>query len=165
MQRPSYITVKGIKPHRGVKVTIAEFRRMWTDPKLTIDDIARTLNISETAVRYRAFHRGMPDRRPVYWAGLCGFDSDFARYYVARVTSESLAAHYGRTVSAVEKHARKIGVKRSRRVSRWDPGITLDDYHALRLRDRMAVSARDEQAALLLSEMVDNPQQAMRRAA
>lgn len=166
MPRVSYITVKGIKPHRGVKTTIKEFRRLWLDPSLTVDQIGEILGITETAVRQRAKHRNMPDRRPIRWAAMSGFDEHFAAMFEARVSSAELARHYGLTISAVEKHARKIGVKRSRRVSRWDRGITVADYQMIRLRERMAASAREEEAALHLAEMVDGrPNNERRRAA
>lgn len=48
---------------RGLQVTVAAFRKLWTDPALTLDDIGARLGIAPSAVSARAKRRGLPSRR------------------------------------------------------------------------------------------------------
>lgn len=148
--------IKGQKPHRGKTVTVAEFRRMWFDPTLTLDDIGRQLDICNRAVWQRAKHRGMPDRTTVIKPGPAPtLDAEAEAMWRACVRVEDIAAAYGTSVSTVHMHVHRNRVRRARVVSRWHPGITLADYRTLQLRAAMAASAQEEQAALRLAEMVD----------
>lgn len=165
MTRVSYIPVKGIKPNRGKQVTVAEFRRMWADPSLTIEDIANHLGVCSRSVWQRAKYRGLPGRGHIVAKAKCVFDDEFAAMYQARVYSADLAQHYGCTVSNVEKHSRRLGVKRSRRMTRWDKGLTIADYRALQLREAMAASARETLGHMACAEMLDDPRRVLRRAA
>lgn len=154
--------IKGQKPHRGMTVTIAEFRRMWFDPTLTLDDIGRILGICNRAVWQRAKHRGMPPRPSIIKPGPAPIlDAEAEAMWRSCVRVEDIAAAYGTSVSTVHMHVHRRSVKRDRVVSRWHPGITLADYRTIQLRVAMAASAREEQAALRLAEMVDG----IRRAA
>lgn len=165
MTRVSYIPVKGIKPNRGKQVTVAEFRRMWEDPTITMADIADRLGICQRSVWQRAKYRGLGPRGYIVSKARCVFDDEFPAMFEARVTSEEIARHYGCTISNVEKHSRRIKVKRSRRITRWDAGISLAGFRDLQLREAMAESARREQAALRLAKMVDGRRAVPQRAA
>jgi hypothetical protein len=152
--------IKGQPAPRGRQVTVAEFRRMWEDPSLTLADIAASLGICQRAVWQRARHRNLPARGYIVAKARSVFNDEFPAMFAARVHSAAIAAHYGCTVSNVEKHARKIGATRSRPITRWDKGLTLADFRALQLRDAMAASARETAAAMMDAEMIDNRQAA-----
>lgn len=146
----------GQKPPRGKQVTFAEFRRMWFDPSLTVADIARALGICNRSVWQRAKHRGMPDRTSIIKPGpKPTLDAAAEALWRACVRAEDIAALYGVKVSTVHMHVHRNKVQRSRKVSRWNPAISLADYRAMQLREAMAASAREEEAALALAEMRD----------
>lgn len=148
--------IPGQKPPRGKQVTVAEFRRMWYDPSLTVADIGRILGICDRSVWQRAKHRGMPDRTTIIKPGpRPTLDAAAEAMWRACVRAEDIADLYGVKVSTVHMHVHRNKVQRSRKVNRWHPAISLADYRALQLREAMAASAREEQAALRLAEMVD----------
>lgn len=147
--------VKGAKPHRGKRVTLAEFSRLWHDPRMTVADIARALDISERSVWSRAHHRGMPDRTQIAAMGKCGFGAEFEAMWFARVIAADIGAHYGRHEDSVSKHARRHGFQRSAPITRWAPGITLAEYRLREMATRMAAAARVEQAAFRCAEMIE----------
>lgn len=148
--------VPGQKPPRGKQVTVAEFRRMWYDPNLTVADIGRILGICDRSVWQRARHRGMPDRTTIIKPGPKPIlDAAAEAMWRACVRAEDIAEIYGTSVSTVHMHVHRNKVKRSRLVTRWNPPISIADYRALQLREAMAATAREEEAALRLAEMVD----------
>lgn len=53
---------RGIKAHRGERMSEAEFKRLWLDPGVKVQEIAEKLNVTVTAVRSRAKSRGLPAR-------------------------------------------------------------------------------------------------------
>jgi hypothetical protein len=140
--------IKGQKPHRGKTVTVAEFRRMWHDPDLTVDDIARALNVCRRSVWQRARHRGMPDRTTIIKPGpKPTLDAAAEAMWRACVRGEDIAAIYGVSLSTIHMHVHRKSIERGRQVDRWHPAITLADYRAAQLRNAMAASANSEQAA------------------
>lgn len=146
----------GQKPPRGRKVTVAEFRRMWYDPKLTLDDIGRILGICSRSVYQRAKHRGMPPRPSIIKPGPPPvLDEAAEEMWRAGVKAEDIAAAYGTSVSTVHMHVHRRKVKRSRQISRWHPPISIDDYRQEQLRSAMAASARETEAALDVCKMRD----------
>jgi hypothetical protein len=148
--------VKGQKPPRGRQVTVAEFRRMWFDAELTLDDIGRELGICSRSVWQRAKHRGMPPRPSIIKPGPAPtLDAEAEAMWRACVRVEDIAAAYGTSVSTVHMHVHRRGVKRDRTVSRWHPGISIDDYRQIKLGEAMAASARETEAAIDLAEMRD----------
>lgn len=148
--------VKGKKPPRGRQVTVSEFRRMWFDPALTLEDIGRILGICSRSVWQRARHRGMPDRTTIIKPGPAPtLDHTAEDMWRACVRAEDIAAAYKTSVSTVHMHVHRRGVKRDRTVSRWHPGITIDDYRQMKLGEAMAASARETEAAIDLAEMRD----------
>ena len=149
------MTAKGQTPHRGETVTEAEFSRMWHDHALTYQDIADALKITKRGLYQRAKTRSFPDRRPILWAQMDGFDDEFPMMWRGCVRGDDIAKHYGRSVAAVEKKARQLGIRRGRTVNRHHPGITMELYQAVRLRLAMARAARIEQAAMINAELVD----------
>lgn len=57
------IEQSGKPAHRGIRVSEAEFARLWADQALSSADIAGRLNITIQAVRCRAKSRGLPPRK------------------------------------------------------------------------------------------------------
>jgi hypothetical protein len=146
--------IKGQRPHRGKTVTAAEFRRMWFDTSLTQADIAAALGIGVRALWQRARHRGMPPRTSITNA-VRALDAEAEAMWRACVSAEEIAAAYGLTVSAVHKHVSRHKIRRGRRVTRWQPAISLGDYRAAQLGEAMAREAAVTRAAMRDSEMVD----------
>ncbi len=145
--------VKGQKPPRGKRVTTAEFKRMWFDPALTLDDIGRSLGICNRSVWQRAKHRGMPPRPTIIKPGPApSLDEAAEDMWRACVLAEDIAAAYGVTVSTVHMHVHRKGVKRERKLSRWHPGISLDQYRQMKLGEALAERARHEQSARRIIE-------------
>lgn len=150
------VAVKGQKPHRGKHVTVAEFRRMWFDPELTVDDIASALNICRRSVWQRAKHRGMPDRTTIIRPGpKPSLDAAAEAMWRACVRGEDIAEAYGVNLSTVHMHVHRRGIERSRPVNRWHPAITLADFRALQLRQAMADDAQKCRVQFEAAEMVD----------
>ena len=149
-------STKGQKPHRGKQVTTAEFRRMWFDPDLTVEDIAKALDICRFSVWQRAQSRGMPDRTGLVKPGpKPALDTVAEAMWRACVRGEDIAALYGVNVCAVHQHVHRNAIERGRRVDRWQPAISLEDYRAMQLRIAMEASARVTAGAMLDAEMVD----------
>jgi hypothetical protein len=76
------------------------------------------------------------------------FDNEFALLWAAGVRVSDLAAHYGCTPAAVRAYAQRQGYKRAVPVTRQRPGMTLSEYHELRLRIALEQSAAETRAAL-----------------
>lgn len=53
---------------RGKVVSVAEFRALWFDLSLSMDQIAERLGVTRTAVVRRAAHRGLPNRSAIWRA-------------------------------------------------------------------------------------------------
>lgn len=150
---------KGQKAHRGKQVTAAEFRRMWFDPALTVDDIARVLNVCRRSVWQRARHRGMPDRTTIIKPGPKPIlDAKAEAMWRACVRGEDIADLYGVNVSTVHMHVHRNGIQRGREVNRWHPAISLAEYHELQLREAMARDAQKCWAQFKAAEMLDGRQ-------
>ena len=137
----------------GKRVSEAEFRRMWEDLSMSVAEIGERLGICQTAVSSRAATRGLPARpkrggKPV-------LDPDaLRRLWLARVGISDIAEALGCDAKTVRNTRKRLGLP-ARNPGRWKETVALDDYRADQLRRAMAASAREEQAALVLSEMVD----------
>lgn len=155
-------TLKGKQRHTGKRVSEAEFRRMWADQTLSQAEIGRRLGISGSAVRSRAATRGLPPR-PDDRHFARQFDHErIVRLYLAGFSAESVSARIGCSLSVVRHAVIRAGHKMRSRNMAGRPKV--DDI----LRAAMAASAREEQAALRLAEMVDgvrDPNNTGRRAA
>lgn len=129
----------------GKRVSPAEFRRLWFDQSLRVEDIAAQLGITRQAVTCRARVRGLPSRRTLRVYPVLINDPEFADMYLAGVGARELAAHYGCHRLLIPKTAARLGLPpRSRG---WMPLITMADYRQQRLAKRMAAVAKAESAA------------------
>lgn len=131
---------------RGKVVSEAEFRRMWMDETITAREIGEQLGVSEQAVRFRAKNRGLPPRK----GGGGKFRKidpvRFRRMWDANVGSADIARAFGVTQPGVNLRARQWGFPK-RNCTRWNM-VPL-------VRFLWAETARQEQAAMKLAEMVD----------
>ena len=144
------------KPRRtGKRVSEAEFRRMWADLSLSQAEIGRRLGISGEAVRFRAASRDLPPRPPQRPFARQFDHERIVRLYLAGMSADAVAKRVGCSRAVVKAAVIRAGHQmRSRNM----PGRPKPDDL---LREAMAASAREEQAALRLAEMVDG----IRRAA
>jgi hypothetical protein len=136
------------KAKRGKRVSVSEFRKMWFDPGLTLADIGAALGICERAVWQRAHHRGLPARTGVMGLRREQFDDEFPAMWRYGVMAEEIAAHYGVSVSACHMKARRAGVSRDDRITRWNPGRTMAEFREHDLAERMAARAAVDRKAV-----------------
>lgn len=142
------MTTKG-KPNRGKTVSEAEFRRMWQDPTISQGEIARRLGISGQAALYRALCRGLSPRpRQRLWTRTVDHER-VARLYVSGLSIAAIAKLTGYSRGGIQNALRVKGVQ-PRPVGKPAPVPTSNLAVVL-----MAASARETEAALRLSEMVD----------
>jgi hypothetical protein len=154
---------KGMPRGRGKLMAEATFASLWNDPAVHVTEIAERLGISRQAVAIRARVRGLP-KRAGWKSSHKRVEDDapgLAEMWLANVGVTAMAAHFGCSHTGIMAAAERLGLPK-RKLSRWD-AITVDDFRAAQLREAMARSAREEQAALRLAEMVDGI--AQRRAA
>lgn len=151
-------TTKGIPRPTGAKVSEAEFRRMWLDPRISTREIGERLGISYQAVSHRAKVRGLPPRKGAnVTARKRAIECDaFAAMWRANVSLADLTRHFGCCHVTISNTARRMGLG-PRSANRWNT-ITLSDFWSAPLREALAERAREEQAALRLAEMVDGAQ-------
>lgn len=145
---------------QGRRINHAAFAKAWHNPDLTTEDIAAMFGVYRTSVSTMGQRRGLPPRK-------CGAKpkltrEPFASLWLAGVGASDIAAALGVSRNYTGVLARRFGLPNRPQGAR--NVISMADYRALQLRTALAASAREEQAALVLSEMVDNPQR-MRRAA
>lgn len=142
-------------PHRGLRVSNAEFARLYADRSLTLAQIGKMLNISQNAVTMRAISRGLKARgnAKTHLARDVA-DADFADMWLLRVRIDQMQRHYGCGRHVIKQTARRLGLPM---VSRRGYGLTIDiaDFPAARLAARMKAAAAAEQAALINAEMAD----------
>lgn len=79
---------------RTMKYSKQEFRALWADPSLTLEDIGQRLCMVPRVCTKHARQMGLPWRKggakPVY-----RFDDDFDAMWGARVSCREMAAYYG----------------------------------------------------------------------
>lgn len=134
--------------HRAELVySVAEFRRMWLDPKMTKPKIGARFGMNRAQVWQHAQRLGLPPRKPgrVF---VHVFGADFDALWRAGVLAREMARHYGCSVSLISHEAARRGLPR--RTRSMPQGRTMLQY-------RLAQTAAETTAALHLSEMVDLP--------
>lgn len=143
---------KGQPRNTGRIVSEAEFRRMWGDLTITVAQIGERLGISQQAVTARAIGRGLPQRPKRGGEPACD-PVALTRLYVAGVRKVEIARVFGCSRRTIHNYLVRLSLPR--RCDKSSPTISLADYAADRLRDRLAISAKAEMAALRNAEMVD----------
>lgn len=144
---------RGQPAHRGTVVSEAEFRRMWFDPTLRVEDIGEKLGgITRQAVTVRAQIRGLGPRPCMRKMAVRRNDKTFARCFLANVNLADMAAHWSCTVQAINKTARRMGLVRN--ANRHNT-ITMQDFKEMIASRVMAASATEAKAAMKQAQMVD----------
>lgn len=120
------------------KVANAELRRLWCDPTITAEQAAARLGITAHALRDRAAHRGLPQRRS--GRPTCVPREQFSEMWNAGVGPKALAAHFGANrPSTLSTLAKLLGLKR---FARGAQRFTVEDYHQMKMAEAMAADAR-----------------------
>lgn len=145
-RRAHMLGIWGLRPHGRVALySVAEFKRLWLDPGMTKARIAARFGMARVQVQLHARRLGLPPRRtgapPVYT-----FGPEFDAMWRARVMAREMASVYGCAPTLIHKEAERRGYGPRGRAG---PRLTLAQF-------RLAETARAEQAALRLAEMVDN---------
>lgn len=141
---------------RVVRLPRGEFIDMWNSG-VCGDRMAERFGINRSTVTKIAKRFGLKLRIETKVARRvipADRTEEFAAMYIAMVTQEEMARAFGCNVGTIRNHAKRLWLplRGKGNSSRF---ITLADYRAIQLRDRLAAAAREEQAALKLAEMVD----------
>lgn len=110
-RRAEEITIYDQRPHRRVMAySKTEFRRLWADSSITLEDIGNRIGMLPRVVTIHARKLGLPPRKcgqkPTYT-----FDEDFDALWRAKVSCEDMARHYGgcsKSLIGVEAKRRKL---------------------------------------------------------
>lgn len=142
--------------HRGKCLSEAEFRKLWLDRTITVAEIARRLDVTDSAVTARARARGLPTRRTVRYTAHKRkiTDPQFPELWSAGITLAELARLYHCTTGTVYETAKRLGLPR-RNNTRWN-AKTLVQW-------LLAADAQATEAALQRAAMKDKFQQPMQR--
>lgn len=145
------------RARRGKRISEAEFRRLWEDRTLTVEQIGKMLDITESAVTCRAKARGLAPRgnSKKHKQSFQGKRLEALRVlYIAGVRRQDIADAFGVHEQTVGKAVARLGLTPRGKASSHQ-SITLDEWKQLAMRDALARSARIEQDAIILSEMAD----------
>jgi hypothetical protein len=142
--------------NRGKCISEAEFRRLWSDLTITVAEIGERLGIGQQAVTYRAQTRRLPSR-PKRGSKLACDDGMFRRLYAAGIPHNEIAQFFGCDLKTVLNTRKRLGLQQRPHGKRCT--VRMDDL----LRQVLQASARETQAAMWDSEMVDGDKR--RRAA
>lgn len=98
---------------RGRQVSEAEFRRMWTDPKLTGRDVARALGITDNAAISRARYRGLQPQGQAKAHRLQMIvpperEAEFKRLWLGGVSYAEMAEHFGCNTVSIWRVAKRL---------------------------------------------------------
>jgi hypothetical protein len=153
----------------AVRISRARFTDFW-QRHVHGDVIAAHFGIDRSTVTKLARRYGLTlrhERRAARWAIPFERSAEFTDMWRGMVKSGHIAAHFGVNRKTVENHAKRLLLPLRGKGSntRW---LDLSQWRDLQLRDAMAASARKEQAALRLAEMVDkirDPSHIWRKAA
>lgn len=137
------------------RIPAETIRRVWRDPSLTTAQAAAAVGLSRSNLWRRAMALGEAPRpegtRPVIT------DADaplFGRLWLAGVMAREIARHFGCHHLTVSVTARRLGLP-PRRMGGRQAGLTLEDFRALGLRERLAAAARAEDAARREAGLID----------
>lgn len=133
--------------NRGKRISEAEFRRMWEDMSISQSEIGRRLGISGNAVKMRAKVRGLPDRPKGRPFARKMDHGRLAALYRAGLSMHAIACAEGCAEHTVFKALQRAGVESRHRKDPMTTGCLV--------KAAMAASARETQAAMWDSEMVD----------
>lgn len=147
---------KGKPANRGKRVSQAEFRRMWHDQSLTLEQIGARLWIHKATVSQRARTLGLPSRyeaitvhrpdRKIHDPDLCIAMLRFG------VSIAEICAHFGISANSLKSFRNRHGEPGRKRGKCKENMRTVREFMearaAQRLAERMAEVARAERAAV-----------------
>lgn len=131
--------------NRGKAMSRAELARLWSDRRLSRDEIGRRLGISAQGVQWRAKRLGLPPRPD---GPVPRFDRDdplFVEMWVANVRPSEMGRHFGVTLGTITHNARRLGLRRA--CTRHN-SIGLTEFAEMKLARSMAGCAAAEQRAM-----------------
>jgi hypothetical protein len=132
---------KGIAAHRGRRMSEAEFRRLWLSRDVTMEDIARIIGTTASAVYWRAHVRGLgskPRARKLEWT------AEMTAMWHAGVCSRDMAAAAGVAPSTISRRAKAAGMPP--RCTGYRPLMTLAEWREAQMAERMRAVAERESA-------------------
>jgi hypothetical protein len=143
--------------------SVAEFTRLWLDEAVSRPRIAARFGMSLLQVWVHAQKLGLPDRKAGRKRSVA-FGPLFASMWQAGVLRREMARHFCCSLALIGIEADRQGLQRRvRGVSQ--PKLTLIQFREWQIGQAMARHAAEEQAVLLLSEMVDLPTRRLTRPA
>lgn len=97
-----------------MKVSEAEFARLWRNQSLTLAEIGQRIGgVQYATVSARARRRGLPPRLTGP-APAIHDDAAFCQMWRAGVSGPKIAAHFGVHINTVDRHVRRLGLVRRR---------------------------------------------------
>lgn len=144
-----------------LRIPPATVRRLWLDTSIRTEDAAAELGITRQGLSDMARRLGLPSRAKNYGLQKRGSDADFRHMWLAGVSVEDLARHFGYVDHrGVCQRRRMMGLPaRTRggkgRGRRWKETISLSEYRERQIAARMDAVAAAERAQMRLAEMVD----------
>lgn len=97
---------------RGRTVSISEFKQLWADTSLTLEDIGRRLDVSKMAVIRRARSRGLGSRkRPAPALDIVLACELFPYLQKAGATQRALARYYKVKTFTIYRAAKRLGLE------------------------------------------------------
>lgn len=134
----------------GRSMSVAEFRRMWEDRSITVQQMGEMLGgISPQAVASRARKRGLADR--TYRRGDSRRKIDVAEFremWAFGVSAREIAAHFGISEAGVKVAVARYDLPRRQGRSACRPLRTVADFRAEQMRQRMCETAAAERRAV-----------------
>ena len=140
----------------AVRISRARFTDMW-QRHVHGDVIAAHFGINRSTVTKLARRYGLDlrrERRAARWVIPFERSAEFTAMWRGMVTCGQIARHFGVNRKTVENHAKRLllPLRGKGGAGRW---LDLSQWRHVQLREAMAASARETQAAMRLAEMVD----------
>lgn len=148
---------------RGVTVSHAEFRRMWSDPALTLPDLAARLGVTAQAVSARAKARGLPARGCGGTRFAKAAIEDILPMWRAMVTTDDIGRHFGCRGGAIRLRMKRAGITRP--ACHRHNSLPLAEWYARQMAERMARAAAVTRAVMAEAGMMERPAGRPRKAA
>lgn len=137
---------------RTLTFSRAAFTAAWNDPTLSREDIARRFDMSNMHTWRVARRFGLPPRLKGPRLKKLP-DAMIRKAWLAGVSVAEICEAAGIVCDTLYARLDRLGLHRRGPGAR--PKMTMADFRAMQLREAMAATAREEEAALRLAEMVD----------
>lgn len=134
----------GARRNAGKPISTAEFRRLWYDMRVSMEEIVERTGVTHRTLTLRAKALGFTSRKTLRGAARQSFDEEFPAFWIFGVSLQEMAEYYGVTTSTVCSRASRLGLTaEGRKVSKHRPGRTIDQF-----REFQAVAAAARAAGL-----------------